>query len=156
MMSMVEKLKKSKRYLAVLICAVMLMGNAVPVMAADLLQLKDYFYVSVWKGGVANSLQPTAENGIIGGITDWGQAVSTGEVNASLARRSGAPSSTITSPDVEYTWTLVKTGQKTIVLHGTKITVPSEYAGGYMDVQAYTSGNRTWAESTVISEVTIS
>lgn len=163
---MMKKMRSSKGFLVTVLCMVMLVGNAIPAMAAPRvgsLQLKNYFYVSVAMEGSASmcSVSKTASNGGIdigGEIEDWGQAVSAGSsVSASLGRRSDAPSSTVAAPNVEFTWTFVKAGVATETLKGRKVTVPQKYKGGYVNVEASTNGDDYfWAPSKTASKVTIS
>lgn len=158
---MMKKMRKIKGLLAAVICAVMLVGNAATVMAASgtgSLQLGDYFSVKVATQIIIGSgIKPMLESDFSGTIEDWGQVVSAGaSVRAYLDYRSGAPSSTIAIPNVEFTWTFIKAGEETMTQTGSYIRIPQEYAGGIVNVEASTVGNKTWAPSKVTSKVTIS
>ena len=155
---MMKKMRKIKGLLAAVICAVMLVGNAATVMAASgtgSLQLRDYFGVKVATQIIIRSgIKPMSESGFGGTIEDWGQVVSAGaSVRAYLDRRN--PSSTITIPNVKFTWTFVKAGEETEILTGESIKIPQKYAGGIVNVKASTQGDYLWALSEVESKVTI-
>lgn len=143
-------------FAATVLCLTMLFGVTVQ---AGSMNPNDYFYVSVGKEISATSVgQSIATRGFGGTITDWGQAISTGgTASATLSRIASAGSSYSYPGIISYKWDLVnKDGTKTTTLNGKYVSIPSEYAGGYVIVTIKTRSDSTWSSVDVSSYVTIS
>lgn len=147
-----KRTRRIKGFLAAVICAVMLVGNAATVMAASAMQLGQYFQVSV---GIEIEAGRAANN--LGGIIDdWNQFIPTNTlIGATLSYRDNAPDKTVVAPPVTYTWKLTK-GNNSITLTGRTIRIPAEYSGGDLLVEASTTGNKNWAKSAIRLELNIS
>lgn len=159
-MEMRKKKRGLGKWLAT-VCLVLSMTMGIVSVAGATWELKDYFYVSVAMEISATMQSAPQERPVVierSGIEieDWGQAVSAGStVSASLRRRSGV-SSSVAAPSVTYSWVLTK-GTKTETRTGSTIYVPTEYAGGSMQVTATVTGNSSmWSNTPVTSVVSIS
>lgn len=143
-------------FAATVLCLTMLFGVTVQ---AGTLNPKAYFRVSVaTEIVIGRAAQPTMVGDMGGTIIDWGQAVSAGStVSASLSRISGTSVSYSFPTVTSYEWKLVnKSGTYTRTYYGRSISIPTTFAGGYLEVTANTASDTTWSAAEIGARVSIS